>query len=452
MVGKASLIMILGFSLIFMVMGYFWGDLATRSVDNHVSYYKNTIAHNIAVSGINIALRYFLEDNTWISGFTRDFENGQMDVSVNTIIADTSLEVVSVGKFMGAEKEVRVNLLRSTFAKYAWFSRAVTTGGARPWYTGDKIFGAYHSNNFLNISGDPVFYGKVTTCKGWNDLLKSPYVSKPDFLGGFVSGVENVNLDTKINYEPMKTLAQSTGSFFDKTTVWLTFNNGGTVTVRTKTFGNDDSIATAYGAAQTYPLETFAPSGIIYVETANVYVSGVLDLHALPQQNLTIVHNNSSGTRKGVYITNDLVYKERPMNWNAELQMYEPNNDYKDVFTILTSNDVIFQTSNAGMGGYENNVVNKDVRIDGAIFSEGGGVFMEHINDPKYDFGKTGTFYLTGSMTTDMENYIANYSPGVNEIIEGYDRHIVLDERFLVKPPLWFPFSNGFEVISWFEE
>ncbi len=38
-------------------MGYFWGGLATKSVDNHVSYYKTTIAHNIAVSGANIGLQ-----------------------------------------------------------------------------------------------------------------------------------------------------------------------------------------------------------------------------------------------------------------------------------------------------------------------------------------------------------------------------------------------------------
>ncbi len=57
MVGKASLILIIGFTLIFVVMGYFWGGIATRSVDNDVSYYKTTIAHNIAVSGANIGLQ-----------------------------------------------------------------------------------------------------------------------------------------------------------------------------------------------------------------------------------------------------------------------------------------------------------------------------------------------------------------------------------------------------------
>ncbi len=63
MPGKGSLILIIGFTLIFMVMGYFWGGIATRSVDNHVSYYKNTVAHNIAVTGANLALHEVLKDS-----------------------------------------------------------------------------------------------------------------------------------------------------------------------------------------------------------------------------------------------------------------------------------------------------------------------------------------------------------------------------------------------------
>jgi len=56
-------------------MGYFWGSLATRSVDNHVSYYKSTVAHNIAVSGANIALQEVIADSEWISDINdRPFE------------------------------------------------------------------------------------------------------------------------------------------------------------------------------------------------------------------------------------------------------------------------------------------------------------------------------------------------------------------------------------------
>lgn len=92
--------MILGFSLIFMVMGYFWGDIATRSVDNHTSYYKGTIAHNIAVSGANIALRHLFEDTNYVAGISnRPFEAGLMNVTIEPTV--NYRKIVSVGTFMG---------------------------------------------------------------------------------------------------------------------------------------------------------------------------------------------------------------------------------------------------------------------------------------------------------------------------------------------------------------
>ncbi len=36
----------------------------------------------------------------------------------------------------------------------------------RPWITGDSVWGGFHSNQFIVVDGDPVFFGKVTTLKG----------------------------------------------------------------------------------------------------------------------------------------------------------------------------------------------------------------------------------------------------------------------------------------------
>ncbi len=81
MSGKALLILVIGFTVIFLVMGYFWGGIATRSTDNHVSYYKTTVAHNIAVSGANIGLQKVIADSN-LTGelFWKDFEDGEMHV------------------------------------------------------------------------------------------------------------------------------------------------------------------------------------------------------------------------------------------------------------------------------------------------------------------------------------------------------------------------------------
>ena len=127
MSGKALLILVIGFTMIFLVMGYFWGSLATRSVDNHVSYYKTTIAHNIAVSGANMGLQKVISNyNTTgnlLSGnlFDQDFENGEMDVNIDT--NGTYKTLTSVGTFMGVNQVVKVKLIQdqASLARYAWF-------------------------------------------------------------------------------------------------------------------------------------------------------------------------------------------------------------------------------------------------------------------------------------------------------------------------------------------
>ena len=197
MSGKALLIIVLGFTIIFMVMGYFWNGLATRSTDNHVSYYSTTVAHNIAVSGANIGLQKVIynynTNGNLLDGniVTEDFEDGKMIVDIDT--SKPVKVLTSKGYFPKTSTEpqiVKVKLLQdiTSMARYAWFIPSVSTGAAnqRPWITGDKIYGGFHSNQFLNVYGDPVFYGKVTTLKGIKDFGTN---SNPQFLGGYDEGI-----------------------------------------------------------------------------------------------------------------------------------------------------------------------------------------------------------------------------------------------------------------------
>ncbi|MGB9591948.1 MAG: hypothetical protein ACPL1K_05470, partial [Candidatus Kryptoniota bacterium] len=55
MVGKGSLLVILGFSLIFGIASRYWNRMSNAAIDNFVQYYNWTNAHNIAVSAANIA-------------------------------------------------------------------------------------------------------------------------------------------------------------------------------------------------------------------------------------------------------------------------------------------------------------------------------------------------------------------------------------------------------------
>jgi hypothetical protein len=83
MAGKATFLVIIGFTLLFMVAIKNFGRISTDAVGNMVSYYTEMIAHNIAVSGANLASNQIFVDPTWDDGYSdEDFSGGKLNVSV----------------------------------------------------------------------------------------------------------------------------------------------------------------------------------------------------------------------------------------------------------------------------------------------------------------------------------------------------------------------------------
>ena len=307
MSGKALLIVVLGFTIIFMIMGYFWGGIATRSTENHVSYYSTTVAHNIAVSGANIGLQKVIYSYNTTGNLldgniiTQDFERGEMVVDIDT--SKPVKVLTSKGYFPKGSTEpqiVKVKLLQdiTSMARYAWFIPSVSTGASnqRPWITGNKIWGGFHSNQFLNVYGDPIFYGKVTTLKGIKDWGEE---SDPKFYGGYEEGISvSWEMNKKLDVQKAAAIeGQATPGamcYFDKVggkkvnNLWLQFNDDGTVIYRTDTNNSGDNIDN-YSAAVTMNLSEMAPNGIIYVDNGDVYMSGTLN------GKVTVVADGASG-------------------------------------------------------------------------------------------------------------------------------------------------------------
>lgn len=69
MVGKATLFVVAGFSLIFLLVEYNMGNISTRAVGNFTEYYLENHSREIAVSGINFAANKIFLDPTWTAGF-----------------------------------------------------------------------------------------------------------------------------------------------------------------------------------------------------------------------------------------------------------------------------------------------------------------------------------------------------------------------------------------------
>jgi len=89
--GKAAMLLVLGFSLIFLVFGSNFNNLSTRSVENNTEYYVHNMAHNIAVAGANLAANQVFIDKTWDIGYEDlVFQGGFINVYITNPTGSTS--------------------------------------------------------------------------------------------------------------------------------------------------------------------------------------------------------------------------------------------------------------------------------------------------------------------------------------------------------------------------
>lgn len=429
--GKATILLVLGFALIFLVVGYNFGSITNRAVDNSVLYFKKTIAYDIAVSGANMALNEIFMDPTWNTGYSDlSFYGGEIDAAVTS--NGSELQVASMGSYEGETATVVVVLQASSYAKYAWYAGNMNS---KVFVTGDTVWGPLHTQSKLNIGGDPVFWGKVTALKGMNpsekNLAKMGY--NPKFYGGYESGVD-VSIPVNYQFDTQKAaaidgVAKGGSSYFTNTDLWLTFNADGTVTYRTG-IGSDSS---TYSAPITESLSTFAPNNLIYVGYGNIYAAGTVN------GRVSIVAGESSGSGHGnVYLVDNLTYTTPPMVWDPVENNYVANSACTDMLGILASNNVRISNTKA-------NVNDKDIELHAAIFAAQGGFEMEDKTIPP-----SGTLKLLGSVVAAKEEEIAiANSSGVIE--HGYARHVVYDDRMLTGVPPYFPTTDQFEIVSWYE-
>jgi len=426
--GKAAILLVLGFGLIFLIVESNFNKLSVRAVENSTEYYSRTVAHNIAVSGINLALNKIFIDNSWSEGFSElDYEGGKINVDITDNY--DLINVKSTGTYGNAEKLLIVKLQPSSYAKFGWYIQNMSS---KIFTTGDTVYGPFHSQSTLNIDGDPVFFGKVTTLHGFNPDPKH-WASRgydPKFYGGLETGVD-IPLENNYDFADQKAAALDAmnnfgGScYFANTDLWLKLNGNGTITYRTGN-GADTSL---YSQPITLPLAEMAPTGLIYLSLGNVYLSGELN------GQLSIVAGESSGLGNGnIYLYDDVTYVDAPM-------VYEGNNQYAptssdDMLGLMSSNNLIISDTIPN----EN-----DIRIDASVFCAHGGVQAENINT----ISNHGKIYVRGGViAAKEENVVKIENDGT---FKGFKKHVIYDERFLLKSPPLFPRTDNFEIVSWYE-
>lgn len=398
--GRMAFILVLGFSTLFLIMGYNANRVANRSVQNMVDYHSRTIAYNIAVTGANLgANEIFLNDN-WTQGFSNvDFDGGLLNA--NLVIVDpfqNLRKLTTTGTFRGITKTVEVIFKSSSFSKFAYLS--TNDPGWLYWASTDTIWGPFHSQGNINAYHHPVFYGKATTKVGVH-YNSSAAEDAPYFYGGYESGVSLAFPSSGLS--DLRGLATSDGHIFiNKDTVYITFAGD---SLKYRYAANDPDI--------TVHTESFAPNGIIVVKNGTVRLKGIV------KGQYTVGASGGNGT---IYLDDDIVYYDNPR--------FNPNST--DILGIVAKQSVIITDNEANSW---------DINIHASIYAEQGGfgagwdAFTED----------NGYINLYGGIQNKTRVQIGVFSG------EGFSRRYRYDERLMLASPPGYPGTGELEIVSWLE-
>lgn len=431
--GKAALLLVIGFSLIFIVIGRNISSFSIRAMDNTMKYFHNSSAHSIALAGANIAASRVFFDNDWDVGYDNiSFSGGSYSVEIEEI--DTVRRIVritSVGTYGEGDLQqthrVEIKLQPSSFSRFGYFSNRERIGTSTIyWASKDTVWGPFHTNDRINIKGNPVFQGKATSYLG----IKKEWGSHPEFNGGYDQSTEKLSIPED-GVDRVGDVAQDDGLYFDgQDTVYIEFKN--------------DSLTFKYGANEpdtTLYLPTVSPNGTIFANGAIIRLNGTVDgRYTLGASEGTFtttsrtwdwwsrdwVETTTTSIDGGkIYLDDDIVYKDNPLDGASD-----------DILGIVAENE-IYITDNAANAD--------NINIHAAMYSQKKGFGAEN-----YDTRPSSGFInLLGGITQESRMAVGTFSSwGVGN---GFSKRYRYDDRLMVMSPPSFPGTGNFEVVSWFE-
>lgn len=404
--GKLSLYLVIGFSLIYMVMGSNSNKLTNRTVENMADYHANTVAHNLAVSAANLACNQIFLDDTWDVGIPEsDFLGGTVKASLDVVDKVRNYrKLTATGTYGGVTKTVEVLFQPSKFSKFAYYS--MDEGGTIWWTANDTIWGPFHTQDYMRVSQHPVFFGKASTKKSLI-YYTDQTTDEPKFYGGFEKGID-LPLPTD-GLDPMKTAAQNDGLYFTgKDSIYITFKED-SLKFR---FKYTDKDSTVY-------LPSAAPNGVIFAENSIIRMKGIV----LGQYSIACSGTAGNGI---IYLDDDIIYKTDPLK----------NPNATDVLGIVAENKVLI-TDNAPNWS--------DINIHASIYCEDGGFGAQNYDKRP----KSGNINLVGGIIQNIRHAVGTFDK--SGIKTGFAKRYRYDERFMLLSPPMFPGTGGLEIVSWFE-
>ncbi len=438
--GRSSIVYVIGFTLIVGLVLNRIAQTSASSMDVFIAYYGSTRVHNIAVSAANIGTTYLLKYPVFPSNFGVDFFGGHDSVFY---LANTPKPLWTTLRSVAWTSMLDQNglIIRDTvdgvfrhvqFAKYSWFTESETNGylapdgthgpyyGAQDWkVTGDSVFGPAHTNGAFNLDGTPYFAQKVTS---WQPLNLGPSAN-PVFKGGFEPSVYQSRPNTSALQANLTAAATLGGGFFDETAtsndVALTFLDDHVRVQIPPGGGVRDT---------TLPISALASNGVIVVKNADVRIKGTYD------GDITVAAFGGSGAaaNKGnVWIDGDVVAKTNP----------EVNPASTDMLGIVAGR-MAYVTEDLTRSA------SSELTIQAAVYCQNGELTAQNF----WSIPASGRLNLFGGVTQVTAGSLGLSSGGPPlTLLNGFAYSIQNDPRFANTQPPFFPYSDSYELVSWWE-
>jgi hypothetical protein len=504
MVGRATLIVILGFSAIFGVASIWWTQESTKAVTNVEDYYNTAQSHNEAVIAANLACDSIFQNNAdtslLMSGLTGVFPDGNrytikaiMEPGTgnyrNCLITATCSYTDQFS--IPYDTVVQVLLSPYSFSRYAFYTNRDT---GVFWITGDTLTGPLQTNGSLFIKGVPVIKGPVTiggkTYRDSVDRYGNGHIvlaTLPDKYGdtlkcnSFKAGVVD-SLPNQI--DPVGTIGDTTKVFANSSNadtshsydVYLNFGTdsagNGQVTETDTTRAHTSTIIDStrnynwstgkyyytykYGwtwnvvsatSPTKIPLSSITNRSneiLILVDNGDAHVSGTV------KGNVSVVANQPSSNYRQSYTSTNT------SNPYFNYQMQSPTNAINQAAGNILIDGTV--TYNGGLNGTDmlglvasNSVMlgpqSGNVTIDAAIFALKGSFTYQDYNSGS----ALGYLNINGSITQNNRGAIGTFNSSTGTIATGYNKNYKYDSRFRYLAPPGFPLSHHYVVISWRE-
>lgn len=384
--GKALIIIVLGFSVIFGGMMFNLSANRQRSANALVAQYERLIARNAVESITNVAAAKLYADPNWTTGYSnRKYGGASYSVTVTDITGDSTyqaktLRVLTTVGYANAVDSTESIYIQPAYSYYYFFLN--NWPPSLDYATGDTLVGPIHTNTRMRVRGDPVFFGKVTSADGTYQAVLGG--DDPKFYGGVVFGTPVIPLP---DLAPLANEGMAGGHTFDQE-LWLHFNADGSYDYSTDGWmtASSENIVSNNGIIMTEP-----------GSNQNIHVEGVVN------GRVTVFAD------RDIIIEDDITYASNPIN--------DPNSD--DFLGLVARHRVTIP----------NNAANSfDVVIHAAIIAH-----HDEINVPNWDTGGPwGTLTILGSI---VENDFQPYGTATT----GYAINHVYDVRLRDQTPPFFP-------------